>query len=264
MTLPEELAGLRDKIAATKRTYIAVEATPGETPTLKESKLGGYPAIPKGYEYPKDSDGNYLFPLAQINFAELPPLEGYPTSGTIQFYISANDDVYGMNFDDAQDQKDFRVLFFEESELLQPEDDFGFLEETMAEQETPIPNSYTLKFSLQEEYIGMMDYRGGKNNKELQLEEFLQGVTPKEETKLEEILYSDYLSSGHKIGGYAFFTQYDPRDENGTGTDYIMLLQIDSKDDIMWGDSGVANFFIHPDDLAKRDFSKVLYNWDCC
>lgn len=34
--------------------------------------------------------------------------------------------------------------------------------------------------------------------------------------------------------------------------------------DIMWGDCGVANFFIHPDDLKNKDFSKVLYNWDCC
>ncbi|MDN5490601.1 MAG: DUF1963 domain-containing protein, partial [Acinetobacter sp.] len=33
--------------------------------------------------------------------------------------------------------------------------------------------------------------------------------------------------------------------------------------EIMWGDSGVGNFFIHPDDLEKRDFSKVVYNWDC-
>ena len=33
--------------------------------------------------------------------------------------------------------------------------------------------------------------------------------------------------------------------------------------EMLWGDVGVCNFFIHPHDLAKRDFSKVLYNWDC-
>lgn len=31
---------------------------------------------------------------------------------------------------------------------------------------------------------------------------------------------------------------------------------------LKWGENGIANFFIHPDDLKKRDFSKVLYNWD--
>ncbi len=49
--------------------------------------------------------------------------------------------------------------------------------------------------------------------------------------------------------------------------DYILLFQLDSDSedgkDIMWGDAGVGNFFIHPDDLRKRDFSKVVYNWDC-
>jgi uncharacterized protein ywqG len=33
---------------------------------------------------------------------------------------------------------------------------------------------------------------------------------------------------------------------------------------LMWGDSGVANFFITPEDLAKRDFSRVAFVFDCC
>ena len=41
------------------------------------------------------------------------------------------------------------------------------------------------------------------------------------------------------------------------------IATIYSDGEIMWGDYGVANFFIHPDDLAKKDFPKVLYNWDC-
>lgn len=28
--------------------------------------------------------------------------------------------------------------------------------------------------------------------------------------------------------------------------------------------AGVANFFINQKDLEKRDFSRILYNWDCC
>ena len=48
-----------------------------------------------------------------------------------------------------------------------------------------------------------------------------------------------------------------------------MLLQIDSDEDddrsfeIIWGDCGVANFFINSEALLKKDFSKVIYNWDC-
>lgn len=44
----------------------------------------------------------------------------------------------------------------------------------------------------------------------------------------------------------------------------MLLFQLDTVEDIMWGDSGVANFFISRDALKNKDFSKVYYNWDCC
>ena len=34
--------------------------------------------------------------------------------------------------------------------------------------------------------------------------------------------------------------------------------------EIMWGDSGVGNFFISEEDLKNLNFENVLYNWDCC
>lgn len=43
-----------------------------------------------------------------------------------------------------------------------------------------------------------------------------------------------------------------------------LLLQIDTDDDIMWGDSGIANFFINKEDLENKNFKNILYNWDCC
>ncbi|MES1027281.1 YwqG family protein [Bacillus velezensis] len=84
--------------------------------------------------------------------------------------------------------------------------------------------------------------------------------------QFDDEVYDEYTANAfsHKIGGYASFTQEDPRSyshQNHT----ILLLQIDSDDDIdsMWGDVGIANFFIRPEDLKKKDFSNVLYNWDC-
>jgi len=80
-------------------------------------------------------------------------------------------------------------------------------------------------------------------------------------------LFEKLNSSGCKLGGYAHFTQDDPRDSIDN-RDWLLLLQIDSVTEngveIMWGDVGVANFFIQAEDLNKRDFSRVLYNWDCC
>ena len=51
-----------------------------------------------------------------------------------------------------------------------------------------------------------------------------------------------------QIGGYPFFTQYDPRQEDNNE---VLLFQLDSQDHILWGDSGVGNFFISKEDLIK-------------
>ncbi|MEG0366532.1 MAG: DUF1963 domain-containing protein, partial [Coprobacillus sp.] len=82
-----------------------------------------------------------------------------------------------------------------------------------------------------------------------------------------DILFNQISSTGHRIGGYPYFTQYDPR-ESDMEEHQILLLQIDtdSIDDkeIMWGDCGVGNFFITDNDLKSLDFSKVFFTWDCC
>jgi uncharacterized protein YwqG len=32
---------------------------------------------------------------------------------------------------------------------------------------------------------------------------------------------------------------------------------------MQWGDMGVANFFINSEKLKQKDFSDILYTWDC-
>ena len=55
---------------------------------------------------------------------------------------------------------------------------------------------------------------------------------------------------------------YDPRNDEEHD---VLLFQLDSEEgSVMWGDCGVANFFINADALKRMDFSDVLYNWDCC
>jgi len=69
------------------------------------------------------------------------------------------------------------------------------------------------------------------------------------------------FNAGHRVGGYPFFTQTDPRP---AFADSIQLLQLDSDmPDVMWGDVGLAHWFISSEDLACRDFSNVTFAWDC-
>ena len=89
------------------------------------------------------------------------------------------------------------------------------------------------------------------------------------EDKLGEYL-DKFNSQGHKLLGYPFFVQEDIRCQTADEDPdpYILLFQIDSDRNnngcnIIWGDSGIANFFIVKSDLKKLDFSRVMYNWDC-
>ena len=97
---------------------------------------------------------------------------------------------------------------------------------------------------------------------EEELEEYLWDQDELDETP-------DWLPKayGHKIGGYPCFTQEDPRNIAKEDDHDILLLQIDTDNigerEIMWGDSGVANFFISRENLKQRNFQDVIYTWDC-
>lgn len=272
---------------------VRLKPSRGKT-TVFSSKMGGVPYFPKSMKYPTvsggDCDGAPLRFLAQLNFEELPKLPGFPTEGILQFfagYGGGRDDVYGMNFDDGQKQDTWRVIYHEkiitdESCLISEEDmpkidreegDYPFVGEfkLTAENVEPMPLS-SVDFRFEKaataayneifggDIIGLWDSKGGK------------GLCQVDEPLYDAIFTRD--GSKTRMGGYPAFTQEDPRgynDEYAKCT--VLLFQSDSEnggndennwdDEIMWGDCGVANFFISPEDLAKRDFSHVLYNWDC-
>ena len=126
--------------------------------TAQQSSFGYYPCLRKDFPYPVDADGKYMYPLAQINCNELPPLENYPRSGYLQFYIATND-VYGINFDDPHDQVNFRVLYFSNDEVKDCITDFTFLKDALEYEYKPVNKPHGLTFSLHNEYFGMLDAR---------------------------------------------------------------------------------------------------------
>jgi uncharacterized protein YwqG len=262
LQLPRGIAEFWDQIKNTRLPSIKIDASPVEDHSSRKSTFGCYPTIPKGFLYPRDTNGNFLFPLAQIYCNELPLLEGYPNSGYLQFYIAVEDnDVYGMDFDNQQSQADFRILYFEEDAVREPETDFNFLAETIHADYSPVQKPYVLTFSLQDDYLGAGEVRFNESE---ELIAHIKQKYPDLAKQFEDEIYRKFSYSGHKMGGYAYFTQTDPREYKKDVKDFLLLFQIDSDQDIMWGDVGVANFFIDRNDLLKKDFSKVFYNWDCC
>jgi len=136
--------------------------------------------------------------------------------------------------------------------------DFSFLPEYEC---SPLDEDFTsaMKFSTDVEPVSMRDHLAGKLM--LRLDKFLL-----DNDDLNELYYDEVSqAAGHKIGGYPTFTQEDPRNDKPLNSmDKILLFQLDADDHIMFGDSGVCNFFIAPVDLKSLDFSRILYNWDCC
>lgn len=255
--LPLLLEPFRPQFEATIRPFVKILPQPAKATTPWQSKIGGTPYLPKSVEYPCNSIGEPLFFLAQINFAEMPALEFFPQEGIVQFYIN-NGDLLGWNEDGFLEQRDYRVLFFKKTELDEAQLQQHF-PKLIPVEELPVPAgiSYPLTFELQQEIVPLSDFRFVQ----LLGEDFFEPFGERQWDIMDDYLKM-HGSGGHKIGGYAFFTQTDPRERLG---EMELLFQLDTDKAIQcrWGDMGVGHFFIRKEDLEQRDFSKAYFTWDC-
>ncbi len=258
LSLPSALEPFREQLLQTKQSFIRAVAQPSRNTSPWESKVGGQPYLPKGAVWPTAPDGRELFFLAQLNFGDMPALAPFPAQGIVQFFIN-DDDLYGMDFDDGENPDTFRVLYY--PEVLQNESVLQATPAMLRDYEDLLPHhpdeSYPLKFELAEEVAAMTDYRFYEQFGT----EFFQQFGEKEWDVMDEFGKA-VRPQGHKIGGYAYFTQDDPRRADDP---MLLLFQLDSDQlmDLMWGDMGVGHFFIREKDLLACDFSRVLYDWDC-
>jgi uncharacterized protein YwqG len=270
--MPKELAPFARKVAESRLPYVDVKLVIGPTKP-RDSKLRGVPYYPKNDSWPVGDDGKPLVMLVQINFAEMPRLEGYPAEGILQIYISAAYDpdrqMWGMCNEDESfacltDQNNFRMIYFPTVVLGDDElvtqtpvaafhDDYGF----------PAEEEARLEFSLSASLVRPEDYRFrrffGKDR-----DEFFQGGS----SRAVEEEYRQFMGGRRydaRIGGYSRVEQRDPR-LSFANEDWLLLFSLDSEGGgdyvVGWGGGGVGNFYIRRQDLAKRDFSKVMYYWD--
>lgn len=247
-----------------------------------DSKLGGTPYFPKDMEYPRGKknafDGQPLTLLAQLNFGELPAIPDFPNKGILQFFIAA-DDLYGMSATyggDMVDQDNFRVIYHEnvitdESMLLSADeipkytgDDECYLpftgEYRLKPQEPELMPVTSYDFRFAETFVKCYNELADES-----IEDFWEL-----DDEIAEQLYENENTPDAVIGGYPVFTQDDPRESEELSDCDVLLFEFDScydSDagiDVMWGDNGTGSFMIPRDRLKSLDFSRVLYNYDCC
>lgn len=269
-----------DKIAAFirerySRPVVRIKTEKADGLGLTDSKFGGFPYWEKGRERPAGYKGEPLLLLAQINFEKerlCHPL--LPQKGILQFFVEA-DDLFGMDLKHPTQQDSFRVVYHETvDETVTPADvtAAGITANTQLDEQLalfPFYREYRLRF---EEGLDTVDYcaedeynAAVANALQALFGETLEGSVLDHFTNREYDYLSQKLSCwGHKLLGYPNFTQWDPRNSEAMAEFDTLLFQMDSEGkDILWGDCGVANFFINHDRLKNLDFSKVWYNWDC-
>lgn len=249
---------------------------PDIQPEIFDSKFGGIPYWDLSKPYPTDQNGEKLMLLAQINLEQIAQNDFLPEHGMLQFFTGL-DDCYGLDYDNPDLQDTFRVVYHEMVNHTITKEQILSLNpplstEPAVEEYSPIWKECAVKIEKTEAYMGESDYRfdalfGAIAHEKFHVEkQSAYNLLDKEDFSK---MIDECSNSGHRLLGYPFFTQSDPRTYEEKYRYYdTLLFQMDSdyinkEDYVLWGDDGVANFFINHEDLKRKDFSKILYNWDC-
>jgi len=242
-----------------------------QAPHALGSHIMGPAYMPKGYAVPVSVTGQAWLLLAQINFAELPPNidPDFPTSGMMQLYLREGSTM-GIDFNiDVFSGGAYLCLYHPDPTLVQHDPNASAVFNGAAKEEYielfPTETPIGLEFELSTQTLLPTDeaathlYKLNAPNSWLTtLDDNLDDMDD-----LFDLWYDHEEPPYSQVGGYAYFTQDDPRHVD---TDWVVLLQIDSDDALgtCWGDCGVANLSISRDALKARDFSKAWFTWDCC
>lgn len=231
----------------------------GELP-LGASRLGGYPDLPPGVEWPVRQVGNDppepLILLAQIDLRAAPPGFGLWENGQLWFFQT----VDWLSAGTFARNKGFRVLHSSvppRSLIRTP------TPEAIAEHEYPLhPIGMELHWTMYVPHGLDSDERSDEDTLDWWLHagpplHYLRGLpagwwgdlrkecvnVQRERVRLERVMTGD-----DEIP--------DPPD---VAEDWLHLLQLDSDDDLgwMWGDAGYLQWMIRREDLANAHFDDV-------
>lgn len=225
-----------------------------QVPDILDDKIGGIPYLPLLEEYPKDKNGEDMALLIQVNLANI-DLEDYPKSGILEIFIDK----------ELSYPSDYQIRYFKEG--LEYQKDLPSIDLSNFITQKPI------KISLEKtiDYMPCSDYRyidiliniineyfDGDISDYSELAEFI------DEDEVREIMYDELEGNRGSIGGYADFTQEDPRSYKKLDKDEC-LVKIDSElsKEIMIGDSGIIFVLINKNDIKNCNFENALVNWDC-
>jgi uncharacterized protein YwqG len=235
---------------------IEIEDT-NDTPKIEDDKIGGTPYIPINEDYPLDKNNKPMALLIQINLANI-NLENYPSDGILEIFIDR----------ECSWPCDYQIRYFKIG--LEPKTEFpdGILQNYIIEKPLKI------KLTKDVEHMPISDYRfsllmsetineiiGLKLNNYMEICKFFE----KEGIDIYDIMYNNINIFPGNFGGYADFTQTDPRPIENFEDKIECLVKIDSNlgHGIMIGDSGIIFSFISENDINSKNFENAIVDWDC-
>jgi len=240
----------------------------GPTPIGPTTRLGGAPDLPNDVAWPRWKGESLAF-LLQLRLEELPfglSVE-LPRAGLLSFFYVQDQSTWGT---DDEDRGSFQVLFHDDARGCVSREFPADVEAESRFREVPLAS--VLHASLPRPDADACN--------PLQL-------TDAENDALREC--GDWALGSHQVGGHPCPVQNNDMeiqcairaDGGGDGRGWLspsfpkwkqeslrwqLLLQLDSDDapGWMWGDVGRLYFWIHEDDLARCDFSRVWMRLQCC
>lgn len=230
------------------------------------SRLGG---APLDTNPPLDSSGAPMKLLAAIWCSEVRGVPDFPAHGVLRFYVADND-LYGADFDHPTVQSDFRVLYDEDESAF----DGTLRDDPTVSDAFPIQHVLPIRLTPAMGSIRASDYRFAECVDAALRKAGAACTFDELEDEENDFITEQNTYAGHRIGGYPCFEQFDPRGDRSELQAYdTLLLQIVShtapdeqgreQELIMFGDLGGCQFFIPAEKLRNRDFSDILYSWDC-
>lgn len=245
------------EIEALRLPAIRLLPQPGQAlPEAPVSSLGGRPSLPEGMAWPEE-DGRPMLFLAQINYAEMPVLEGYPTEGLLSVFL-ADDATQGCAFP-SLDQAGFRSFHFADAGACVRRDAPG------APQGADALSSPLRAAGVVLQGEAVTDLPGPALRETAALQKRLAEAEVAYDPAMLEARLAAGKAGAFSYGGYPVFAQGDVR-QGPLRFHAKVLLQLGAwaEGDLSlgFGDGGAANLLIKPKDLGPLRFDKVLYHYD--
>lgn len=220
------------------REAIQIQSTvPDDYSACGCSRLGGFPDLADPALFPR-TDGKFWIFLAQINLAEIAPLNSFlPRTGLLSFFL------------DSTECRNARVIFHEgdvrrlrtvrhvgAEETTDPQDDY-----TARPHRVRFARFASLPWSVPDFLESDEDHDAYQDCEEL------------------------HESRDHHLNGYTFTQHESPQQQaadalRGKSEEWVPLLQLgfDDKVGFCFWDAGTLTFCVHQEDLRRADFSKIF------